>query len=144
MTSPPLIYANITFMDNLSIYKQLKIKVMKILKTISLSALILLGASSNLVAKKTDHDKVKINEEAFNSLTKQDQAKALDIQTQLNEIYSTDKSSLSKSEKKELKQELRILKEEVKLINQKSDNGHVIYISTGGLIIIILLLIILL
>ncbi len=131
-------------MDNLSIYKQLKIKVMKILKTISLSALILLGASSDLVAKKTDHDKVKINEEAFNSLTKQDQAKALDIQTQLNEIYSTDKSSLSKSEKKELKQELRILKEEVKLINQKSDNGHVIYISTGGLIIIILLLIILL
>ena len=41
---------------------------MKTLKTISLSALILLGASSNLVAKKTDHDKVKINEEAFNSL----------------------------------------------------------------------------
>lgn len=88
-------------MDNLSIYKQLKINVMKILKAISLSTLILLGAS-NLVAKKIDHDKVKINEEAFNKLTKQDQAKALDIQTQLNEIYSTDKSSLSKSEKKNL------------------------------------------
>ncbi|MBL1231118.1 MAG: hypothetical protein P1U44_10640 [Vicingaceae bacterium] len=117
---------------------------MKTLKTISLSALILLGASSNLVAKKTDHDKVKINEEAFNSLTKQDQAKALDIQTHLNEIYSTDKTNLSKSEKKELKQELRILKEEVDSINQKSHNGHVIYISTGGLIIVILLLIILL
>src|SRR5690554_3032570 len=130
-------------MDNLSIYKQLKINVMKTLKTISLSTLILLGASSNLVAKKTD-DKVKINEEAFNTLTKQDQAKALDIQTNLNEIYSTDKSSLSKSEKKELKQELRILKEEVDSINQKSHNGHVIYISTGGLIIVILLLIILL
>ena len=62
----------------------------------------------------------------------------------LNEIYSTDKTNLSKSEKKELKQELRILKEEVDSINQKSHNGHVIYISTGGLIIVILLLIILL
>jgi hypothetical protein len=56
----------------------------------------------------------------------------------LNEIKNIDKSTLSKTEKKELKVELRDIKKEMK----SSTNG--VYLSVGAIIIIILLLIILL
>jgi hypothetical protein len=57
----------------------------------------------------------------------------------VNEINAMDKSSLTTSEKKELRKELRTIKSEA---NAQS-NGGVIYIS-GGLILLIVLLIILL
>jgi len=56
----------------------------------------------------------------------------------VNEIKDMDKSSLSSTEKKELRQELRSLKKEVR----KNSNG--IYLSVGAIIIVILLLILLL
>lgn len=57
--------------------------------------------------------------------------------TRLNEIKDMDKSNLSASEKKELRKEVRAIKDSV-----KSSGG--VYISVGAIIIIILLLILLL
>jgi hypothetical protein len=56
----------------------------------------------------------------------------------VNEIKDMDKSSLTATEKKDLRKELRSLKKEVR----KNSNG--IYISVGAIIIVILLLILLL
>ena len=55
----------------------------------------------------------------------------------LNEIKDIDMSSLSRSEKKELRKEVRAIEKNL------HDNYGGVYISVGGLIIIILLLIIL-
>ena len=55
----------------------------------------------------------------------------------VNEIKEMDRSNLSRSEKKELRKELRNIKKDLK----KSGNG--IYISVGAIIIILLLIIIL-
>ncbi len=64
--------------------------------------------------------------------------RSTELLTRLNEIKNIDKSTLSKTEKKELKVELRDIKKEMK----SSTNG--VYLSVGAIIIIILLLIILL
>lgn len=56
----------------------------------------------------------------------------------LNEIKAMDKSDLTRAEKKELRQEVRAIKTNLRTTN----NG--IYLSVGGIIIIILLLILLL
>jgi hypothetical protein len=61
------------------------------------------------------------------------------LASRLNEIKSVDKSTLTISEKKELKKELRSIKSEL-----KTTGGGGIYLSAGAIIIIILLLIILL
>lgn len=57
----------------------------------------------------------------------------------VNEINAMDKSSLSSTEKKELRKELRSIKRDV----NRHSNGGVVYVS-GGLIILIIVLIILL
>lgn len=57
--------------------------------------------------------------------------------TRLNEIKDMDKSNMSGAERKELRKEVRAIKDSVK------DSGGV-YISVGAIIIILLLLIILL
>lgn len=57
--------------------------------------------------------------------------------SRLNEIKDMDKSNLSSAERKELRKEVRAIKDSVK------DSGGV-YISVGAIIIILLLLIILL
>lgn len=56
----------------------------------------------------------------------------------VNEIKEMDKSTLSFSEKRELRSELRDIKKEV---NRRS--GSVIYVSTGLILLIILLIILL-
>lgn len=58
--------------------------------------------------------------------------------TRLNEIKAMDKSALSVSEKKELREEVR----EIKKAARESNKG--IYLSVGAIIIIVLLLILLL
>jgi hypothetical protein len=58
----------------------------------------------------------------------------------LNEIKALDKSTLTRTERKELRKELRSTKAEMK----QSSSGGGIYLSVGAIIIIILLLIILL
>lgn len=56
----------------------------------------------------------------------------------LNEIKEMDKSNLSSSEKKELRTEVKTIKNNLKA------SGHGVYLSVGAIIIIILLLILLL
>jgi hypothetical protein len=56
----------------------------------------------------------------------------------LNEIDAMDKSTLSASEKKELRKEVRVIKKEIK----RSGGG--VYLSVGALLLIIILLIVLL
>ncbi|GAB2813045.1 hypothetical protein GCM10027043_10890 [Ferruginibacter profundus] len=60
------------------------------------------------------------------------------IVSRVNEIQAMDKSHLTAGEKKELRRELRSLKQKADGLNDK------IYISIGGIIIIILLLILIL
>ena len=64
-----------------------------------------------------------------------------EVQTMLNrleEIKEMDKSSLKSSEKKELRKEVREIKENLR------SSGNGLYLSVGAIIIIILLLILLL
>ena len=56
----------------------------------------------------------------------------------LHEIKDMDKSNLSRAEKKELRNEVKNIRKELKA------NSHGIYLSVGAIIIIILLLILLL
>lgn len=55
----------------------------------------------------------------------------------LNEIKEMDKSSLSRTERKELRKEVRTIKKDIR------SSGNGLYISTGAVIIILLLIIIL-
>ncbi len=65
-------------------------------------------------------------------------ARAAELLKRLDEINEMDKSAMSRSEKKEARQEVRSINKELKTMN-----GGV-YISVGAIIIILLLLIILL
>jgi len=65
-------------------------------------------------------------------------ARARLVVTRLIEIRDMDKSSLTSSEKRALRNEVREMKKEVK----RSEHG--VYLSVGAIIIIILLLILLL
>ena len=67
-----------------------------------------------------------------------EQAEAEVLITRLNDIKEMDKSGLTRSEKRELRQETRAIKKHLK------DIGQGVYLSTGAIIIIILLLILLL
>ncbi len=65
-------------------------------------------------------------------------ARIKEIEGRVHEIMAMDKSTLSKSERSELKHELRDMRKEAKVMN-----GGV-YLSVGAIIIIILLLILIL
>ncbi len=65
-------------------------------------------------------------------------ARQQEVLSRISEIKSLDRSTLTKTEKKELRHELRDLKKEA----ARSSNG--IYFSVGALIVIALLLILLL
>jgi hypothetical protein len=67
-----------------------------------------------------------------------EQAQAEVLITRLNDIKEMDKSSLTKGEKKELRQETRAIKKNLREI------GQGVYLSVGAIVIIILLLILLL
>jgi hypothetical protein len=67
-----------------------------------------------------------------------EQAQAEVLITRLNDIKELDKSGLTSSEKKELRQETRAIKKNLR------DIGQGVYLSAGAIIIIILLLILIL
>ncbi len=84
---------------------------------------------------------VRINTERLALLPLEDQQRVLAIKDRLETLIATDRSSLDRVERAELRSEWKDLKGEMKEYNR---GGNTIYISTAGLIIIILLLIILL
>ena len=67
-----------------------------------------------------------------------EQAQAEVLITRLNDIKEMDKSSLTKGEKRELRQETRAIKKDLRAI------GQGVYLSVGAIVIIVLLLILLL
>jgi len=60
------------------------------------------------------------------------------LMNRLNEIKDMDKSDLSRSDKKELRKEVKAIKEELR------STGNGVYLSVGAIIIIILILILIL
>lgn len=110
--------------------KSLKVLVMKKL-IYTLTAVIMLGLSVNTV---TAADKAPVKE-----LTTQQQAQLQEVQRRVEEIRSMDKSDLSRQERKELRKELREMKDQARAIS-----GGGVYLSVGAIIIIILLLILIL
>jgi hypothetical protein len=86
-------------------------------------------AKENIASKKTESSEVK----------KAESAEVTAHINRVNEIKAMDKSSLSSTEKKALRKELRSSKKYV------NDHGHggVVYIS-GGVVVLIIVLIILL
>lgn len=89
-----------------------------------------------------DKPSIEINQEAFEQLDDATQQQVLVLTARLSEIYDMDRSELTKSERKAIKKELSQIKKDIEEINETSHGGHVVYLSTGGLIILILLLII--
>lgn len=86
---------------------------------------------------------VTINEENLAKLDEADQARVLAIRDRLEVITATERSALTKAERKDLRAEVKELTREADALNARA-GGTVIYLSTAGIIIIILLLIILL
>jgi hypothetical protein len=84
--------------------------------------------------------KIRINQENLSKLAPADQDRVLCIAERLETIAETDKSSLSREERKALRAETRELKNEADLFNR---DGQVLYISAGTLIIILLIILIL-
>ena len=78
------------------------------------------------------------NSTAIAANTKEMPADVKVMFTRLEEIKAMDKSSMSSSEKKELRKEVRAIKANL------SSTGNGVYFSVGAIIIIILLLILLL
>ena len=95
----------------------------KILKISILSLFIILGSISSQAASVPFSDSTR------------DAAIASQMMVRLNEIQSMDKTSLSPSEKKDLKKELLQMKKKADGLDKK------VYLSVGAIIIIILLLI---
>lgn len=84
---------------------------------------------------------VVVDQEKLSTLPAADQIAVLSIQSRLEDILATDRSTLTKPERQALRSEYRELKRDMDRYNA---GGTVIYISTAGIIIILLLLIILL
>ncbi len=82
--------------------------------------------------------KIDNTEKTTTNSTEAEKTRSTVLLNRLKEIKAMDKSSLSSTEKKELRTELKSLKKEMK----KSTEG--VYLSVGAIIIIILLLILLL
>ena len=83
----------------------------------------------------------RINEENFAKLNTQEQERVLEIGARWEAIANMDRSELDRSDRKELRAEVKALKAEAKTFNR---DGTVIYLSTAAIIIIILLLILIL
>ena len=80
----------------------------------------------------------KIDKEKIEHMTAEEKKALLEhIKIRVNEIKEMDKSNLTSEQKKELKLELKEMRQEVRAVRG-------VYISIGALIIIILLLIIIL
>lgn|SRR5690606_11958388 len=88
---------------------------------------------SPVMASEPETDPVKTT-----AVKDEDEAKAKILLERLEEIKAMDKSKLSKQERKELRKEVRDIKQQLR------STGNGIYLSIGAIIIIILLLILLL
>ncbi|MCC7502218.1 MAG: hypothetical protein IT229_06795 [Flavobacteriales bacterium] len=111
-----------------------------LLLSIATSAAVFLAAPA-ATAEPIGRKEVHLNAKNFAKLSEQDKHRVLELQSRIADVLATDRNSLSKEERVELRNEWKTLKGEM---DQYNRNGSVIYISTAGLIIIILLLIILL
>ena len=83
-------------------------------------------------------DKIPTKEQVAAMTTEQKEARLEEISNRVNEIKAMDKSNLSKAERKALRNELKDMKKESKVVS-----GGV-YLSVGAIIIIILVLILIL
>ena len=102
----------------------------------------LIAAASIMVAtsmgQATAAEINPMNKRELKALTETEVAERLELlESRLSEIKSMDLSTLSKSEKRDVKKELR----EIKKQNDFLSEG--VYLSVGGIIIILLLLILL-
>ncbi|MBK8615228.1 MAG: hypothetical protein IPN85_17595 [Flavobacteriales bacterium] len=114
--------------------------------SLALASIIMVSAPSAQAAPAAPSEplgkkEVHINTERLAQLPLEDQQRVLAIKERLETIIATDRSTLDRNQRSELRSEWKQLKDEMKEYNR---NGSVVYISTAGLIIIILLLIILL
>jgi Zn-dependent M32 family carboxypeptidase len=102
-------------------------------KLIALSVLFLLNAgtaSASIVADKPSTEK---------ELTEDQKARIEVLKRRVEEIKAIDRSTLSKAERKNIREELKNMNKEAKAMSGKG-----VYLSIGAIIIIILLLILLL
>lgn len=99
-----------------------------------------LCASSALAAHEPKPS-FRINTENFAKLDPQEQALVLEVGARWEAIASMDRSALDRSDRRELRAEVKSLKAEARAINR---GGTVIYLSSAAIIIIILLLILIL
>jgi hypothetical protein len=83
---------------------------------------------------------IRIHEENFAKLSEAEQQRVLEVKDRLEAIQATDRSEMSREERKELRTEWKELKKEVNEINAQQP---VIYISLTALLIIVLLIILL-
>lgn len=109
---------------------------MKKLAFLLMTAFALLAFVPSSVQAAAEKDKAPISVPIPEKSVRTPEAKALI--TRLDEIKAMDKSTLSPTEKRELRQETRALKSKVNKME-----GEYIYISAGGLLLILLLVIIL-
>lgn len=96
----------------------------------SFALIFMLGLSANTVSAATSKDKVE--------MTVEQKAQLEVITNRVEEIKAMDKSHMSKSERKELRKELKEMKQQARAM------GGGVYLSVGAIIIIILLLILIL
>ena len=105
--------------------------------SLALFALLLTASISNVHASSGE-DTRKLKERVATMSDDQKKARLEEITVRVNEIKEMDKSTMSRSERKALKKELREMNKESKVVS-----GGV-YLSVGAIIIIILLLILIL
>lgn len=96
----------------------------------SFALIFMLGLSVNTVSAATTKDKVE--------MTAEQKALVEKITNRVEEIKAMDKSNMSRAEKKELRKELKEMKQQARAA------GGGVYLSVGAIIIIILLLILIL
>ena len=109
----------------------------------NLGLAIALTGISVVPATAGEPKKITIDQEQLVKLPLADQQRVLYIVDRLETIADMDRSEMTRTERKALRNEVRTLKSETDAINRAS-GGTVVYISGAGLIIILLLLIILL
>jgi hypothetical protein len=109
----------------------------KMKKTIYLIAATLLLSFAAFTGKAATVTGDRLTKEAIGAMSpQQKQARLAEIKQRIDEIKATDKSTLTRAERKELRTELRSLKQ------QSTDIVGIVYIGAGLLVFIGLLLII--
>ena len=92
------------------------------------------------LAHATEPEKpIRIVQENLAELGPADQEHALEVACRLETIATMDRTTLTRTERKALRSEVRELKREVRVLNQRG-SGTVIYISAATIIIILLVL----